>query len=91
MVGHAAVGPNRDAVFSAPVGHQFEVSRIIFRAKKRLLSAISPLGYVVRHAWNDNSCDSSHAENLSYLPQYANIGSCPQICHRFSCFSLKSW
>ena len=53
MIGHEAVGPNLDPAFPAPVGHQFQISRIIFIAKERLLPTISALGYVIRQTRND--------------------------------------
>ena len=69
MIGHKTIRPNLDPSFPTPVGHQFDISRIVFIAKKRLLPTIPALGYVMWQARNDQSCQSSHshAENLTKL------------------------
>jgi hypothetical protein len=46
--------------------------------KKRLLPAISALGYVMRQTWNDQSRQPGHPRNLQNLLQIVNIGACPR-------------
>jgi hypothetical protein len=52
MVGHQAVTPDIDALFPAPLGHEFQISRVISFVEERLLATISPLGDMVRHPGN---------------------------------------
>jgi hypothetical protein len=74
VIGHQAVAPNLDAPFAAPLGYQLQLRGIVFVAEKRLLSAISPLRYVVRQARHDQSRKSRHARILLNLTQRVNIG-----------------
>ena len=53
VIRHQAVAPNLDALFAAPVGHQFHIGGIVFLVEKRPLSTVAALGHVVRHARND--------------------------------------
>jgi len=54
VIGHQAIGPNLDPSLSAPVSHQFQISRIVFIAEERLLPTISSLRYVMRQTRNRN-------------------------------------
>lgn len=47
VIGHQAVRPNLDPAFSAPVGHQLHVRRVVRVVEERLLPTISTLGYVM--------------------------------------------
>ncbi len=38
---------------------------VIFLTEKRLLSAVSPLGDMVGHAWIYHTCQSSHGGKLT--------------------------
>ena len=53
VIGHQAVRPNLHALFAAPVGHQFAVSRVVPMVEERPLSAVPALGYVVGQPRND--------------------------------------
>jgi hypothetical protein len=56
VIGHEAVCPDHDPSFPTPLGHQFDVGRIIFVVKERPLPTVPALGYVMRQAGNDQSC-----------------------------------
>ena len=64
IIRHQAVTPNLHPLFAAPAGHQFQVGRIVSVVEERLLSAVPPLRYVVRHTRNDQSCQPCHPRNL---------------------------
>lgn len=59
VIGHQAVAPDLNALLTAPLGHQFHVSRIVPVVEERLLSAVATLGDVVRQTRNDQSRQSS--------------------------------
>ena len=55
VVGHEAVGPNLHPALPAPLSHLFHVGRIVLVVKKRLLSAVPTLRYVMRQTRSDQS------------------------------------
>ena len=55
VIGHEAIAPDLDALLAAPLGHQFDVGRVVVIAKEGLLSAVAALGYVMRQTGNDQS------------------------------------
>jgi hypothetical protein len=65
MVGHQALCPNLDLVFSAPFSHQIDIGMVIVIAEKGLLSAIAALGDVVGCTGGYDSCDSCHMERIA--------------------------
>src|ERR1017187_7389373 len=64
MIGHQAIGPNRDVEFSAPLGHEFHVCKVVVLAEESLLTAIASLGNVMRHPRNNNASKSGHAPKI---------------------------
>jgi hypothetical protein len=73
MVGHQAIAPNRHSVFAAPIGHQFQVGRIVSVVEKCLLSPIASLRYMMGHTRNDQSRQPRHARNLPDSNNLVNI------------------
>ena len=76
MVWHQAIAPNRHPLFAAPLGHQFQVGRVVSVVEERLLSAVAPLGNVVGHAGYDQSRQSCHAQNITDSSIRVNNSSC---------------
>jgi len=60
VVGHQAVAPNVNGMFSAPVRHQIDVRTVVPVGEKCLLPAVAALGYVMRIVGYNDSCDSGH-------------------------------
>ncbi|MEN6405922.1 MAG: hypothetical protein ABFC77_05565 [Thermoguttaceae bacterium] len=60
VVWHQAIRPNLYSLFAAPLGHQFQVGRIVAIVEKRLLSAIAALRNVMRQTRDDQPCQSCH-------------------------------
>jgi len=60
VVGHQAVAPYVNAMFSAPVRHQIDVRTVVPVGEKCLLPAVAALGYVMRIVGYNDSCDSGH-------------------------------
>jgi hypothetical protein len=56
VIGHQAIAPNLDAPFAAPVGHQFDIRRIVSIVEKSLLAAVATLRDMVRQTRDDQSC-----------------------------------
>ena len=54
VIRHQAEGPYLDRAIAAPLGHQFDVGRIIFVLKKRLLPTVPALGHKV--LWDLDLC-----------------------------------
>jgi hypothetical protein len=52
----AVVVPNLAPFLPAPLGHEFQVSRLIILVEKRQLPTVSSLGNVVRHSRNHKPC-----------------------------------
>ena len=74
MIGHhQAIAPNRRSLFTAPIGHQFQIGRVVAIVEKRLLSAVPSLGDVMGQTSNDQPCQSHHARNLSNPSHLVNI------------------
>jgi hypothetical protein len=61
VVGHLAIGPNRDAEAPAGLGEPVAVERIVVFALENPLAAIAALGDVVGRSGNDDAGDASHA------------------------------
>jgi hypothetical protein len=47
VIGHQTICPDLDLVGAAPLGHQLEVTLVIFVTKESPLSTVSPLDDVV--------------------------------------------
>jgi hypothetical protein len=60
VVGHQAVAPYVNGMFSAPVRHQIDVRTVVPVGEKCLLPAVAALGYVMRIVGYNDSCDSGH-------------------------------
>jgi hypothetical protein len=60
VVGHQAIRPNLDAARASPLGHEFEIFRVIVRAKESLLTPVPPLRNVMRHPRHDNPRHPRH-------------------------------
>ena len=52
VIGHQAIAPNLDPFLTAPLGHQFDVGRVVLVVEKGLLSTVATLGDVVRQSRN---------------------------------------
>lgn len=64
MVGHQAVGSDRDIRPSRGVGQKIEIKLIIAVFEKHLLAAVAPLRDVMRHAWKHDAREPSHPNTL---------------------------
>ena len=56
VIGHQAIGPDRNATLFTPLRHQFHIGRVGLVTEKRLLPTIPALGHVMRQTRNDQSC-----------------------------------
>ena len=72
VIGHQAVAPYLHSPFAAPFGHEFHVSRIVSIIEERLLTAVTALGYVVRHSRNDQSRQPCHPTSLARFTDGVN-------------------
>jgi hypothetical protein len=43
VIGHQAIAPNRNPFLAAPIGHQFQIGRIVAIVEERRLSAVPSL------------------------------------------------
>jgi hypothetical protein len=48
VIGHQAIRPNPNPTLRGPLGHRFQVGRVVFLAEERLLPPIAALRNVVR-------------------------------------------
>jgi len=55
VIGHQAIGPDRNPTLSTPLDHQLDIGRVVLVEEKRLLPTIPTLGYVMRQTRNDQS------------------------------------
>ena len=55
MIGHKAISPYGRVGLSTSLDQVIEVCIVVFGAKKRLLSPVPTLSYVVRDMWDDDS------------------------------------
>jgi len=60
VVGHQAVAPYVNGIFSAPVRHQIDVRTVVPIGEKCLLPAVAALDYVMRIVGDNDPCDSGH-------------------------------
>src|SRR5208337_1363795 len=65
MIGHQAICPDRDLLCAAELGHELEVVLVVFLTEECLLSAVAPLGDMVRHARSYHTSQSSHGGKLT--------------------------
>jgi len=80
MVRHEAIAPNIDSFFPTPLGHQFQVRRVLSIMEERLPPTLPPLGHMAWHPRNDHSCQSPQAPSLSKtLAERQQLVLCPQI------------
>jgi len=66
MIGYQAICPHRDLLCAAELRHELDVVLVVFLTEERLLSGVSPLGDMVRHARSYHTCQSSHGGKLLY-------------------------
>jgi hypothetical protein len=67
VIGHQAVSPYLNCVFSTPMRHQFNIGLIITIIEKSLLAPVAPLGDMVRIAGHHYSCNSRHEIDCNRL------------------------
>jgi hypothetical protein len=60
MIRHQAIGPDLYPALCAPLRHELPIALIIIIAEENLLSAIPPLGNMVRYTGRNNSGQSGH-------------------------------
>ena len=72
VIGHQTICPDLDFLGAAPLGHQLEVTLVIFVTKESPLSTVSPLGDVVWYTRYNNSRQSCHGRKLSVAPSAVN-------------------
>ncbi len=65
MIRYQAICPDRDLLCAAESRDELDVVLVIFLTEERLLSAVSPLGDMVRHARSYRTCQSSHGGKLT--------------------------
>jgi hypothetical protein len=67
MVGHQAIGPDRDIGAVRRVGQQIEIECIVAVLEKRSLAPIASLGHVMGDAGEDYSGKACHDIGLSAI------------------------
>jgi hypothetical protein len=60
VIGHQAPNPDFNMMLLAPMRHQINVRKVVFVAKKGLLTTIAPLGDVMGISRSCDPGDSSH-------------------------------
>lgn len=60
MIGHQALCPDFYIKFSTLLRHKFQIGLIVIVTEKGLLTAVAPLGDVVRDVGGYNSCNACH-------------------------------
>jgi hypothetical protein len=79
MTRYQAVRQDLDLVSAAPFPHEFHVGLVILLAKRRMLSAVSPLSDVVGQTRCDDTCESGYERRRSSpRPPVNNWVWCPR-------------
>ena len=72
VVGHQAVTPDLDRCLAAPLGHQFNVCRVVAIVEECLPATVASLRNVVRQTRNNPPRQSCHARTLQTVTHFAN-------------------
>ena len=67
VIGHQAVGPDRDVLSAAEPGHQFQVALVILVTEESLLPAVPPLSDVMRQARCNTRADRAITASYSLI------------------------
>jgi len=72
VVGHQAVAPDLDRCLAAPLGHQFNVCRVVAIVEECLPATVASLSNVVRQTRNNPPRQSCNARTLQTVTHFAN-------------------
>jgi hypothetical protein len=67
MIGHQAIGPYFNVIFTAPMGHKINISLVILIGEKGLLPPVAALNYMMGPSLCYYSCYSCHGKILKYF------------------------
>ena len=77
MVGHLAIGPDRDVEAPAGLGEPVAIERIVVGRRENALAAMAALRDVVRGAGNDDAGDAGHADWIACGAKLVKAGVSP--------------
>jgi len=63
MIGHQAVGPDRDTMLAALLTQQIAIEFVVGIGEKHVLAPISALGDMMGQTGNDETSDAGHEVN----------------------------
>src|SRR5438445_92939 len=65
VVWHQTIGPNRNAILDRLLCKQIAVYVLIAGLEENRLTPIAALRHMMRSAWNDNPCITSHKDCIT--------------------------
>ena len=65
VIGHEAIGPNRNAELSTQFCEPIAIELIVPRLEENTFTAIAPLSHVIGRVGNDDAGDARHGETLT--------------------------
>jgi len=77
VVGHLAIGPDRDAEAPAALGEPVAIERIVVGRREDALAAMAALRDVVRGAGNDDAGDAGYETRVAWRKKSVKAGVSP--------------